>query len=199
MSLKHLICGLLAGWIVFGSTAGFGVRAQEEFPPPTPGSSTIVGKIRAAGTNQVVAGATVRAYHLDSGQIFASRPSAGNGTFEIVDVPYGYVDLSVETSDGLYAADQVVNVPPDGKIALTFLIEAFGERPAEWWTDNQPRTVPGLEREATGVAELDQQKGKSFWKRSAGIAIIAVGAGAVLLAVASGDDSSTPAASPSSP
>jgi hypothetical protein len=157
-------------------------RAQHT-APGVPGTSKIEGKILdAAGAK--VRDARVLAYHLSSETLFTSEPTGGEGEFRITDLPYGYFDLAVETSSGLFVADRVVNLAPAGSVVVIFTLAPF--RPGD---AGQARRHPGREVDPSGTASLSRKpKGREFWRSPKGVAIIAGVAGAGLLAIAVGSD-----------
>jgi hypothetical protein len=169
-----------------------------EAPRATP-RSRIVGKVLERDGKTPVAGAIVRADHLRTGDAFTGAPSGKDGSYALDDLPYGYVDLTVETGDGTYVADQVVNVPPSGKVAVTFALSRNEQLPQGWWTGREPRPAPAEGPPVVGVAEVKQRaKGAEFWKSGKGIAILAGVGGAALLAIAAGGGDDDPV-SPSTP
>lgn len=145
--------------------------------------SRITGKVvRPDGTP--VRGATIMAYHLASEQIFSSSPAGADGEFEISGLPFGYFDLAIDTEEGLFVGNQVVNVPPSGKLTLAFTIQ-----PYTTGVDQAGREFPGIGRPSSGVANVKQRAtGREFWRGPRGIAIIAGAGGGLLLLAAGGDD-----------
>jgi hypothetical protein len=184
---------------------GLGVSAQDqptEPPPSTPpqaaqapapptANSKLSGRVTTAD-GAAATGATVLAYHLSTEQLFRSTPSDAKGQFSFDAVPYGYFDLAVLSSDGLYVADTVVNVPPAGKTSVVLSLTP-GAPPETL------RTFPGTEQQPVGIAAVNRKSGKGFWTSAGGIAILA-GGGAVALALLAGggSDSESPS-SPSAP
>ena len=142
------------------------------------GTSRIEGKITSGSKKTPVAGATVLVYHLASGTIFRSQPTAENGRFEVAGLTHGYYDMAVEAPDGLYVGNQVVNVPPDGRTVSNFNLQ-----PTEAGQSG-PRDFPGSDQAASGIATFIE---KSFWRKPKGIAIwtggtvVAVATAAALL------------------
>ncbi len=148
--------------------------------PAPSGTSRIEGKITAGSKKTPVAGATVLVYHLASGTIFQSPPTAENGRFEVTGLTHGYYDMAVEAPDGLYVATQVVNVPPDGRAVSDLNLQPTGAGLSG------PRQFPGSDQPASGIAALIE---KSFWLKPKGIAIWTGGtAAAIALGLSLGDD-----------
>jgi len=156
-------------------------------------TSQIAGTIRSAD-GKPVPGVRVMVYHLSTEQLFTSEPTNNGGGFSVQDLPYGYFDVAVETPEGVYVADQVVNLPPSGKVSATLQLAPYADTGAE-----PPREFSGTDLESVGWARVKEKaRGKAFWKSTAGIAILAGVGGIALLALAlSGGDESS--ASPSQP
>ena len=190
------ICSTLLA-VLIAMPQGLGVAAQNQPPqrtqPPTPptANSKLSGRVTTS-SGTATSGATVLAYHLSSEQLFRSTPTDAKGQFAFEAVPYGYFDLAVLSSDGLYVADTVVNVPPAGKTSVSLALTPGP--PAETL-----RTFPGTEQQPVGIAAVNRKSGKGFWSSAGGIAIIA-GGGAVALALLAGggNDGESPS-SPSAP
>jgi len=141
-----------------------------------------------------VTGATVLAYHLSSEKVFRSGATDAKGGYEVAGLPYGYFDVAVETPQGLYVADQVVNVPPSGKVVLTLNLYPYTEAMAD-----EGRSFPGTEQQPVGVARVQEKlKGGDFWKSPKGVATLA-GGGAVLLLLLAGGGGDGGETSPATP
>jgi hypothetical protein len=172
--------------------------AQQTTVPPDTAKSRIMGKLLAADGNGPLAGATVHAYHLSSETVYSSPPSTSAGDFEILGLPYGYFDMAIETPQGLFVGNQVVNVPPGGKVSLVFTAVPFAASDA----DAAGREFPGSDQTSIGIAQLRERlAGRAFWRSPKGVAILASTAGVALLAIASGgdDDNDGGVPSPSTP
>jgi len=107
--------------------------------------SGIVGKIVSGGAAQE--SGTVLAYHLATGEVFRGELGP-KGEFSIPGLESGYYDIAVETTDGLYVANQVVNAPPGGTASVKYDLTtsvALGEG---------PRPFPGSDQQASGIARL---------------------------------------------
>jgi hypothetical protein len=135
--------------------------------------SGIVGKITIGGSVQ--GSGTVLAYHLSTGSVFRGELGP-KGEFSIPGLENGYYDIAVETSDGLYVANQVVNVPPAGTATVKYDLTtsvALGEG---------PRPFPGSDRQASGIARLISGNSKggggmsgkkvAIWGTAGGIAAV---------------------------
>lgn len=170
-------------------------RAQDAEPPKEkPVPARLQGKIVGANGKSPVAGARVHAYHLSSERTLTAGPTGRNGEFSFDDVVYGYYDLAVETAEGLFVVDQVINVPPAGKAVVQLSIRTF----AQGATESQKRRFAGREEQPSGVAAARERlTGRDFWRSPKGVAVI-VGVGAAALIGFAGDEDS-PFASPSTP
>lgn len=159
-----------------------------------PVGSILTGRILDE-TGQPVVGARVFVYHLSSEEVFESTATDAKGSYEIAGLPYGYFDLAVETPQGLYVADQVVNVPPSGKVTLPLGLYSYTEARA-----SDGRGFPGTEQSPVGEARVqDKGKGGPFWRSAKGKATLAAGGAALLLLVSGGggDGGSTSPTTPS--
>jgi hypothetical protein len=164
-----------------------------------PGTGRVKARVFGSNGKTPVAGALLRAYHLDSGKVYSSSPATGKGECELKGLPYGYLDIAIETKDGVFVGNQVVNVPPDGTVTLSVTLTKYAERTPAWWSGKAPRQVPGTRNESQGIAELNMKsQGRAFWTSPGGLAIIGGATGLVLLALTSQSGSSS-TTSPSSP
>ena len=176
---------LAFAWAILLSLVQQGPLAQYT-PTDTKGTSKITGKVLDAEGKQVL-GARMLAYHLSSEQLFTSEPTGKNGECLIEGLPYGYYDLAIETPDGLFVANRVINLAPAGTAAVMFTVVPY--QPS---TAPSARKHPGSDREPYGLAKLSRKpKGREFWRSPKGVAIIAGIGGAGLLAIAIGSDSET--------
>jgi hypothetical protein len=149
-------------------------------------TSSIIGRVTAGDGKDPVNGATVIAYHLSSAEIYKSTVTLSNGKYEITGLPHGYYDVAVESADGLYVSNQVLNVPPDGKAVANLQLVP------EAMAGEGPREFPGSEQEPGGIAQLVKKKKK-------GKAILIGVGGAAALAAAGGGSSGGGSPSPSQP
>ena len=179
---RRWIGALVAAALLTSPGGVVALQEEEEAPSPPPaapaaGPAQIEGKVVARDGRAGVAGAVVRASHLRTGRSFASSPSRADGEFTIEGLPYGYVEIAVETPQGVFRGDQVVDVPPSGEVTIGLTL------------------VPGAAGEP-GVAVVRQRSSSvPFWKTPKGLAIIGGGAGVALLVLATSDDDE-PTASP---
>lgn len=167
-----------------------------------PGRGSLSGKIFQEDQKSPAGGVTVRAVHLDTNEIFEGAPTTPDGKYEVKGLPYGYYNLIVETAEGLYLSNRILNVPPEKKVEASFLLTESRPEEKEWWEAEPSRRVPGMDRPPDGVARIIEKRDTgSFWKSGTGIAVM-IGGGALIVGalVLSADDStSEPPASPSNP
>jgi hypothetical protein len=153
---------------------------------PAEGTSSLTGRVQTA-EGQPVQGVRVLAYHVTSQRLFRSEPTRGDAEYRIAGLTYGYVDLAVETAEGLFVADRVLNLAPAQKAAVILTILPAAElAPAR---RGELRQFPGAEGSPLGLAQLREKlRGREFWRSPMGVAILAGAGGAALLAIASGSD-----------
>ena len=184
-----------------------GVPAQEpetEVDPAAVGDSVprtgrLEGRVLDSQSGKGTPGASVFAYHLDTGMVFSAPPTDHRGRYRLEGLPLGWLDLYVETPDGLFAANQVVNMPPRGAVDISLALTKFEDKPASWGVGRR-RDIPGVPAPAVGEARLDETaRGKSFWRTPAGIAVAAGGAAVVIAAIATSGSSNNKTASSVSP
>lgn len=151
--------------------------------------STLKGKISNADGSPLV-GASIKLFHLSSEQLFEAT-TAANGSFAATNLPYGYFDIAIETADGFFVTNSVVNLPPSDTMSISLKLAAAG-------TLVPDRSFPGVNRAATGSAIISGNvTGTSFWASPKGIGTLAGGGAALLLLLAGGSSSSNVIASPS--
>jgi hypothetical protein len=189
--LRRTLAFLLAGIIGFGSS----LPAAAAKKATRPEGGRIAGKIFAADGATPVAGGVVKALPLLGGEARQAPPADAKGEFVLEGLAYGYYDIVVEGASGTFIANQVVSVPPNGRVELRFALTAYADKSPAWWAGRETRSVPGIT--ATGSAELKQRaRGAAFWRSPGGIAVI-TGIGAVaLLAIASGGGGSSSTTNP---
>jgi hypothetical protein len=174
----------------------------EAAAPPRPPATEqpqgrLEGTVLAKDGKTTVAGAVVRVSHLRTGTKVDAPPTNARGEFALGEVPYGYLDLVVETAEGGFVASQVINVPPDSKVSVTLVLMKNEEMPQEWWAGRQPRALPGSGTPAVGVANV-REDARGFFSGKKGIVLLGAAGALALLSLAGGGGDETPA-SPSSP
>jgi hypothetical protein len=131
-----------------------------------------------------VRGAKLVAYHLSSARPYQCETSK-KGECGLRDLPYGYHDIAILSDDGLFVADQVINIPPNTLFAATLTLHVTVD-------PSLTRAFPGIAEQPVGHAVVAERlRGRAFWKSPRGIAILIGVAGVVLLLLAGsgGDDS----------
>lgn len=120
----------------------------------TAGNVVIKGAVASAGDANPIGGARVYAVHLDTKQVFTSAPSGGKGEYQITGLPFGYYDLAVETPQGLYLANRVINAPAGEEVQISLVLGPPQPEDTEWWSAEPDRRIPGLDRVPDGVARI---------------------------------------------
>ncbi|MCP3979787.1 MAG: carboxypeptidase regulatory-like domain-containing protein [bacterium] len=162
--------------------------------------SRLSGRILGADGKSPAAGVRVIAYHLSTETTYTSEPTSGKGEYALNELPFGYYDLAIETPDGIFVANQVINLPPSGKASANMTLSTFSDQADA--DDPQRRSFPGSSADPSGLAVVQEKlTGRAFWRSPKGVAIVAGGAAVVLLSVAGGSSSSSngPPASASQP
>jgi len=163
------------------------------------GNSILAGKLVEADGKTPLAGARMHVYHLSSEETYVSDPTGPDGKYQMEGLPFGYFDMAIETGEGMFVADQVVNLPPSGKVVVTLAVARFGTE--ETRPEDEARIFPGSDDPASGVARVSKKAtGRQFWRSSKGVAILAGGAAVLLLliAVSGGSSEDTPPVSSAS-
>jgi hypothetical protein len=175
---------------------------------PSARAAEIRGSILGADGLTTIAGVTVKAAHMATHQIYTSNLTGTDGTYKLSDLPAGSYDLAVQTPQGLFAADALVEAKEGRRTTVSLAIRADrqdpppqpppdapkeGEKPPEQKPDEKKPEEGKKEGEKPPEpqAEKPPKKGGGFWRSPAGAAI-AIVAGAVLVGVAAssavGDD-----------
>ena len=162
-----------------------GAWAQYTGPEEFPHESVITGKV--FGTDgKPLEGVRVLAYHLSSELIYVSEPTNSKGEYGIGNLEFGYYDMAVETSDGLWPGQSMVNIPPASKSVIIVTLAPNPPRSSE-----PPRPFPGHETPSRGLLEIvEKPRGRDFLTSKRGVAILA-GVGSVVLLILAGDSSET--------
>ncbi len=148
------------------------------------GTASIVGKVLAADGKSAARQVRVLAYHLSSERTFTSEPSNRKGEVQITGLPFGYYDLAVETPEGLFVANRVLNVAPASKSEAIFIL-----RPYRGAAVSEARNYPGYDQLSQGEARYrEKAHGRAFWRSPRGVAVLAGVGSAALLAIVSSSD-----------
>ncbi len=143
---------LIAILVVFA--VGFGSQFNAALAAGPAGNVVIRGVVANANDAAAIVGARVYAVHLDTKQVFTSAPAAAKGEYQITGLPFGYYDIAVETADGLYLANRVINAPAGEKVEISLLLGPPQPEDTEWWSAEPDRRIPGLDRVPDGVARI---------------------------------------------
>lgn len=159
--------------LVLSSSPGLAETAE-----PAAKGSGLEGKVLSAETGAPTQGAVVTAVHLETGGVFTSLPTARDGRFHLMDLPYGYYEIAIEAGGVLYAATAVVNAPPGRRGDFDLRLRPPGGAPNAW--SSMPPggiSIPGLDRPASGIAEIPGATGDaSFFTTPLGITTLVGGA-----------------------
>ncbi|MDQ7006451.1 MAG: carboxypeptidase-like regulatory domain-containing protein [Acidobacteriota bacterium] len=177
---------IVAGVVMVGLALGPQVTVSMAAGPA--GNVVIRGVVFSGETQEPVLGARVYAVHLDTKQVFSSAPSTATGEYQLTGLPYGYYDLAVETPDGLYLANRVINAPAGEKVEMSMLLGSPQPEDTEWWSAEPDRRIPGLDRVPDGVSRIIEGI-----PRKSALAAIASGKAAAGGAAAAGTGVSTAA------
>ena len=191
--ISWLLLAALAGpWSIGDQPTNANAPAEADVT----GTSRIEGKVLAGRTP--VEGAVVRACYLEGERAYASSATGPGGEYEIVDLPPGYADLTVETREGFFLANQVLSFAPGGRIVADLTLTKHAGEPTAAIPIGERKDSACGAANFLGSAEIGQKTTFGDFLRSPqGIAIVAGGAGAVLLVVASGGGDDTPASASS--
>lgn len=118
------------------------------------GNVQIRGVIFSGETQEAVAGARVYAVHLDTKQVFTSAPSTASGEYALTGLPFGYYDMAIETTTGLYLSNRVINAPAGERVEFSMVLGSPQPEDTEWWSAEPDRRIPGLDRVPDGVARI---------------------------------------------
>ncbi len=158
-------------------------------PEPEALTSDFEGKV--FGTDgQAAAGVKVMTYHLATGGLFSATTDA-DSKFTLLELPLGYYDMAARSADGLYVADQVMQVSATGKNFVALQLKTLGGS-----AQADIRAFAGANEAPVGLAVVMERDGRAFWASPKGISILAAGGALVLLAFPRDSD---PPASPSFP
>lgn len=167
--------------------------APAEPPAPLAGTGRLEGRVLESDGKTPVPNAVVRACYLEGERVLASAPSGPRGQYRLESLPPGYADLVVETSEGVFVANQVLQLRPDARVLVDFVLAKFSERPVSW-NDQKKRATPCGAASPVGAAEVGSKGAGGFVRSPKGIALIAgLGGAALLLAASGGGGNESPA------
>jgi len=150
--------------------------------PPPPAFAEIGGTVVGADGLTAVAGATVKAAHVESQKVYTSAATTRNGSYVLSGLPEGWYDVAVETPKGLFVASSLIRASAGQRSMASIALgatapEAQEDPPAD---PNAPPAEPPAPPE-----QQQKKKGTSFWKSPGGAAILIVGGSLLLAAAAS--------------
>jgi hypothetical protein len=185
------------------ATSSIGALGAEPSPPSNPaglsdlaipGTGRLEGRVLRSDGKTPVSNAVVRACYLEGERVLASAPTGSRGQYQLGSLPPGYADLLVETPEGVFLANQVVQFHPDKKLLMNFVLAKFSEHPASWGAQKK-RETPCASASQAGAAQIEEKSVAGGFVRSPkGIALLAgLGGAALLLAVSGGGSSESPA------
>jgi hypothetical protein len=198
---------MVAG-VLMVAIAGYCVPAGAIAATQPARSAEIRGNVLSADGLTGIAGVSVKAAHLETRQIFTSGNTLKDGTYTLAALPPGTYDLAVETPQGLYVADILVDAEPGRSSVVSLALRPAA--PGQSDVQSDPNAEQGQEGQKEGEKKADdakekegqppaqppeppaekkkKKKGGGFWRSPGGAAIGIVG-GAVLIGI--GANSST--------
>ncbi|HEY3176809.1 MAG TPA: carboxypeptidase-like regulatory domain-containing protein [Candidatus Polarisedimenticolia bacterium] len=190
--------------------AGYWVPAMAYARESQPRSAEIGGLVLLPDGLTPVSGVSVKAANVDTEQIYASASTGQDGIYRLSGLPAGTYDLAVESPEGLYAADTLVQAIPGKRVIVSLAInkgiqegqQGEGEKPPEEQkAGEEGKKVEEGQKEgdpnqpAEPEPEKKSKKGKSFW-RSPWAALVGIVPAAILLGfaanAAAGNDDNEP-------
>jgi len=195
----------LVGVLMFAIAAYGTPTTFAASPSPVSRTSEIVGNVFGPDALSTVSGVSVKAAHTITHKVYASQATGADGLYKLSDLPPGSYDLAVQTREGLYPADALVEVKAGRRTMVSLAIRSEarqdkpegekkeGDKPA----DQPPAEPPQGEKPPEPPPQPPaKKKGGGFWRSPAGAAIAIVG-GAALIGVAansaaSDDEEDTP-------
>jgi hypothetical protein len=199
----------LVAAVLMVALAGYWIPATAYAGESRAGAAEIAGAVLLSDGLTPVPGVSVKAANVDTEQIYASVKTGQDGIYKLTGLPAGSYDLAVETSEGLYAADALVEAIPGKRVIVSLAIKgvakeeppAEGQKPTEGQqAGEQGKADKGKEEgkkddKAEPEPKKESKKKKGFWRSPWG-ALVVIIPGAVLLGVAAssiaGDDDNEP-------
>lgn len=169
---------------------------------PVSTHAEIRGNVFGADGLTTIPGVSVKAANMETRRIYTSESTSADGVYRLRDLPPGSYDLAVQTPQGLFAADALVEAKAGHRTTVSLAIrptarqegepqegeQKEGEKPEE---PKPAEGAPEAEKPAEPQAQKPPKKSGGFWRSPAGAAI-AIVAGAVVVGVAAnsavGDD-----------
>jgi hypothetical protein len=170
---------------------------------PVSAHAEIRGNVFGADGLTAIPGVTVKAAHMETQRVYTSDSTGADGVYRFRDLPPGSYDLAVQTAQGLFAADALVEAKAGRRTTVSLAIrpaarqeekpeEQEGEKPAEQTPEEGKKEgEEPADKPAEPQAQKPPKKSGGFWRSPAGAAV-AIVAGAVVVGVAAnsavGDD-----------
>src|SRR5262245_10131886 len=88
---------------------GYWIPARAFAAVDRPETAGIRGHVVGADGLTAVAGVSVKAANMETKTVFSSAPTGKDGVYSLKNLPPGTYDLAVETPQGLYAADSLID------------------------------------------------------------------------------------------
>jgi hypothetical protein len=85
-----------------------GAWAQEQTAPAS--ANILMGKVFMKDGNVPMGGATIRAYHLLTGNVFSGMTSPETGSYLLSALPDGSFEISIQIDEGVYYLEQVLTI-----------------------------------------------------------------------------------------
>jgi len=180
-----------------------------------PAPAEIRGSVLAADGLTAMRGVSVKAANMQTSEIYTSSPTGDNGAYKLTGLPAGSYDLAVETSQGLYAADMLIDAGAGSRTIVSLALKPGApsirqdtppdpnapskpedpkpEDPKP--EDAKPEDKKPEEKKADDKKpeeakpepqeQKKKKKGKSFWRSPGGAAIAIVGGAIVVGSLAS--------------
>jgi len=158
-------------------------------------AAEIHGAVLESDGLTAVAGAVVKAAHLETLTVYQSEPTPATGVYRLPNLPAGSYDMAVETTQGVFVSSSFVQPEPGKQTLVSFSLRPPGET-AKAEDDAEEADAEG-EGEAEGTEEAgetepppeppqQQQNVKQggFFKTPGGAALIIVITGGLLGAAA---------------
>lgn len=163
------LAGFSSPGLIFSSEAG------------DAGMAAFGGTVFGPDALTVLPGATVKAAHLATGQVFSSLPTGANGQYSLSNLPEGAYDLAIESAGGLFAVGTTVEATGGPAMALSFAVGAQEAPDSKEPAADEKKPEDQAEPKSSKKAK---KKGGSFWRTSLGATILIVGGGAAAAVLA---------------
>mgnify|MGYP001584423150 CR=1 FL=1 len=176
--------------------AGYSVPANTFASTIASGAAEISGMILLPDGLTPVTGVRVKAANLETKQVYSSEKTSQDGVYRLASLPAGAYDLAVETPDGLYASDALVDAVAGKRQVVSLAIRKGAQPGVREGRDEPPKPAEGepapegekkeepKKDEPATEPEPEQVKGKksgqSFWRTPWGAGILIVG-GAIVI------------------